>query len=79
MYTVNKEMKIFLKTIIILLLIAIPSFSEIIKEIKVSGNKRVSSETVIIFSEVNLNSDIFENENNDNRDDANILIYLINR
>ena len=57
-------MKIFLKSIIILLLISIPSFSEIIKEIKVKGNKRVSSDTVIIFSEVKLNSDLNRNQLN---------------
>ena len=51
-------MKIFLKSIIILLFITLPVFSEIIKEIQVSGNKRVSSETIKIFSEVKLNSDL---------------------
>ena len=55
MYTVNKIMKIFFKTLIIILFIAIPANSEIIKEIKVEGNKRISSETVKIFSEVELN------------------------
>ena len=64
MYKVIKVMKIFLKSIIILLLISIPSFSEIIKEIKVKGNKRVSSDTVIIFSEVKLNSDLNRNQLN---------------
>ena len=58
MYTVSNVMKIFLKSIIILLFITLPVFSEIIKEIQVSGNKRVSSETIKIFSEVKLNSDL---------------------
>ncbi len=64
MYKVVNVMKIFLKSIIILLFISIPSFSEIIKEIKVNGNKRVSSDTVIIFSEVKLNSDLSKNQLN---------------
>ena len=65
MYTVNTEMKIFFKSIIILLFIAIPSYSEIIKEIKVTGNKRVSNETVKIFSEIKLNSELSRNQLND--------------
>ena len=65
MYRVIKEMKIIFKTIIILLFIAIPSFSEIIKDIKVSGNQRVSNETIKVFSEVKLNSDLKTNQLND--------------
>ncbi len=64
MYTVKKIMKIFFKSIIILLFIVIPSQSEVINEIKVTGNKRVSTETVKIFSEVKLNSDLNRNELN---------------
>ncbi len=64
MYKVIKVMKIFLKSIIILLFISIPSFSEIIKEIKVEGNKRVSSDTVIIFSEVKIDTDLNSNQLN---------------
>ena len=64
MYTVKKIMKIFFKSLIILLFISIPSQSEVIKEIKVTGNKRVSTETVKIFSEVKLNSDLNRNELN---------------
>ncbi len=65
MYTVKKEMKIFFKSIIILLLFSAYVFAENIKEIKVSGNKRISSETVKIFSEVKLNSDLNRNQLND--------------
>ncbi len=65
MYTVKKEMKIFFKSIIILLLFSASVFAENIKEIKVSGNKRISSETVKIFSEVKLNSDLNRNQLND--------------
>ncbi len=65
MYTVKKIMKIFFKSLIIILFIAIPGNSEIIKEIKVEGNKRISSETVKIFTEVELNSDLNINQLND--------------
>ncbi len=58
MYTVNKEMKIFLKSLIILLFVTVAAYSDIISEIRVSGNERVSSETIKVFSEVELNSDL---------------------
>ncbi len=65
MYTVINKMKIIFKSIIILLFITISANSEIIKEIKVSGNKRVSSETIKIFSEINVNKDLSTNQLND--------------
>ena len=65
MYTVINRMKIIFKSIIILLFITISVNSEIIKEIKVSGNKRVSSETIKIFSEININKDLSTNQLND--------------
>ncbi len=58
-------MKIIFKSILILLFITISANSEIIKEIKVSGNKRVSSETIKIFSEINVNEDLSTNQLND--------------
>ena len=33
-------------------------YSEIIKKIKVSGNDRLANETIILFSELNINDDI---------------------
>ena len=65
MYTVINRMKIIFKSILILLFITISANSEIIKEIKVSGNKRVSSETIKIFSEINVNKDLTTNQLND--------------
>ena len=64
MYTVINKMKIILKSILIFLFLIITANSEIIKEIKVDGNKRVSSETIKIFSEVKLNSDLSTNQLN---------------
>ena len=65
MYTVINRMKIIFKSILILLFITISANSEIIKEINVSGNERVSSETIKIFSEININKDLSINQLND--------------
>ena len=58
-------MKILIKSILILLFVSISANSEVINEIKVDGNKRVSSETIKIFSEVNINEDLNTNQLND--------------
>ena len=65
MYTVINRMKIIFKSILIIFIITISANSEIIKEIKVNGNKRVSSETIKIFSEIEVNSDLSVNQLND--------------
>ncbi len=57
-------MKIIFKSLLILIFISISANSEIINKIEVSGNKRVSSETIKIFSEVELNSDLSTKELN---------------
>ena len=58
-------MKIIFKSILIIFFITISANSEIIKEIKVNGNKRVSSETIKIFSEIEVNNDLSINQLND--------------
>ena len=52
--------------ILLLLLIFIPSFlnAEIVKKIQISGNKRVSKETIKIYGEINLNKDYSESDLN---------------
>ena len=65
MYTVINRMKIIFKSILIIFIITISANSEIIKEIKVNGNKRVSSQTIKIFSEIEVNSDLSVNQLND--------------
>ena len=57
-------MKIIFKSLLILIFISISANSEIISKIEVSGNKRVSSETIKIFSEVELNRDLSTKELN---------------
>ena len=46
--------KILIKTSIIILLFLSNSFSESIKKIEVIGNKRISNETIIVLSELNI-------------------------
>ena len=65
MCTVISRMKIIFKSILILLFITISANSEIIKDIKVNGNKRVSSETIKIFTEIEVNNDLSINQLND--------------
>ena len=49
---------IFAKLIIIFYLFVTSAASEILKKIEITGNKRISNETIIIFSEVNINEQI---------------------
>ena len=65
MYKVSIFMKIFFKIISILVFFYFPANSEVIKEIKIDGNQRVSSETVKVFSGVKKNSDLNEYQLND--------------
>ena len=48
----------FSKIIIILCIFTTSAVSEILKKIEITGNKRISSETIIIFSEVKINDQI---------------------
>ena len=43
---------------LILILINKPVFSEIVKEIEINGNERVSDETIIMFSKISINDDL---------------------
>ena len=51
-------MNFFSKIIIILYIFTTSAVSEILKKIEITGNKRISSETIIIFSEVKINDQI---------------------
>ncbi len=50
--------KILFKIILVTLIFINNSYAEIIKDIKVSGNERITSETIKIFTTVNINDDI---------------------
>ena len=62
-------MKYFIKLLLSILfyLIFFISFSisEVVDEIKISGNERISTETIILFSNVNINDDINKKNLND--------------
>jgi Outer membrane protein/protective antigen OMA87 len=65
MYTVNVKMKIIFKSLLILLFLSASVYSEVIKDIKINGNQRVSSETIKIFSEIEINNDLSSNQLNE--------------
>ncbi len=58
-------MKLLIKILLLSYLFIINANSEVIKEIRIDGNQRISSETVKIFSEVKLNSDLNINQINE--------------
>lgn len=65
-YFLKKEIKFFLKTLIIFFFVINSScFATDYMDIEVSGNDRISTETVIMFSELNLNDKISINTLND--------------
>ena len=57
-------MKIIFKIILIFLLLINQSYSEIIKDFKISGNKRISDATIILFSKLKKNEEINDNDLN---------------
>ena len=60
------NLKIFLFFIFInIIYINFSAKSEIIKKIDVTGNERISTETIILFSEINTNENINEKKIND--------------
>ena len=56
--------RLFLKIIFISSILINSSFAEIIKEIKIFGNERITSDTIKIFTTVKTNDDIDENKVN---------------
>ena len=56
--------KIIILTHFFLFLIFKSVYAEKVEKIIVSGNERISNETIIIFSEINLNEDLNENKLN---------------
>tara|TARA_B100000787_G_scaffold125766_1_gene94998 strand:- start:2305 stop:4545 length:2241 start_codon:yes stop_codon:yes gene_type:complete len=56
--------KIFIQINLIILFLTSISLAEIIKEIKVTGNKRLSKETIIVFGEIDYVTDYSEDDLN---------------
>ena len=53
-----------LKINIFLFFLITHSFAEIVKDIKVSGNQRISKETIVVLGKINLGADYNEDELN---------------
>lgn len=62
MYIVPKMPKIILYLISILLFLTKLSIAEVITNVKVEGNKRITKESVIVFGDIKLNTEIDNNE-----------------
>ena len=58
MYKITIIMNIFFKFLIFFLLFTLNLKAEILKKFEINGNQRVSSETIKIFSEAKINSDL---------------------
>ena len=54
----------FIKVFVILVLFSTDVFSQVIKKIEIIGSERISPETIIVFSEVNINDNVNENDLN---------------
>ena len=68
-----KMRKFFLLSIMLIILIIKNAYSEEIKNIEINGNNRISDETILVFSDIKLNSEI-----NSNSDLNKILKDLYN-
>jgi len=55
----------FLLTLFLFITVITPSFGEIVKKIEINGNERISKETIILFSKVNINDDLKSNDINE--------------
>ena len=51
--------------ILVFFLLTFNAYSDVVEEIKIDGNKRISSETIKMFSEIELNNDVSENKINE--------------
>ena len=60
-----RQIKLLIKIFLLLFLVSNSSFSEVIKEIQVIGNERVSNETIKMFGSVSVNQNLEKNQLND--------------
>ena len=51
--------------ILVFFLLTFNAYSDVVEQIKIDGNKRISSETIKMFSEIELNNDVSENKINE--------------
>ena len=55
---IKNRISLLLICSLILIFINKPVFSEIVKQIEINGNERVSDETIIMFSKISINDDL---------------------
>ena len=55
---IKNRLSLLLICSLILIFINKPVFSEIVKQIEINGNERVSDETIIMFSKISINDDL---------------------
>ena len=60
----NNFFKILLSYSIFYIFFSTTVLSEIVKDIKISGNNRISNDTILVFSDVKLGNDLNENDLN---------------
>ena len=56
--------KIFINTLLIIFLFFTHVNSEIVNDVDISGNKRISNETILVLGDIKLNNDFDENDLN---------------
>ena len=57
--------RLFIKTLLLLVFLISYSFSQIISEVTIIGNKRISKETILVLGNLNLGNNYTNNELND--------------
>ena len=67
MITMKKFKKIFVSTFLFLLFFNFNAYSEVVNKVETTGNKRISSETILVFGDIVVG-------NNYERSDINLLI-----
>ena len=55
---------LLLKSLFILFWLTVTAYSEEIKKIEITGNNRISNETIAVFGDIELNKDYSEKEVN---------------
>jgi outer membrane protein insertion porin family len=58
----KKRAKVLSLIIILINLVTFPASSEIVNKINVTGNDRISDQTIIMFSDINLNDNLNLND-----------------
>ena len=63
----KKLKNILVQIAFILILISKPAYSQVIQKIEITGNERISDNTILMFAEVNIGQNIKDNDLNNLR------------